>query len=151
MVTQNFSTWKDPQKENLSESWKSYWISSLLDGDGDADGVDGGLDEDALLLVPGDDHRVQQHLGRLSHLNWIKWINWIFRLKCTVIIQVINSMGFKSITYPVFILLLTSISGLLCRSTFCEEKFSTHMAACRVRFTAIRYGFSVADCKYSED
>ena len=42
----------------------------------------------------------------------------------------------------------TSISGLLCRSTFCEEKFSTHMAACSVRFTAIRYGFSVADCNW---
>ena len=30
---------------------------------------------------------------------------------------------------------LTSISGLLCLSTFWEEKFSTHMAAWRVRFT----------------
>ena len=43
-------------------------VVGLLDGDGDADGVDGGLDEDALLLVPGDDHRVQQRLLRLPHL-----------------------------------------------------------------------------------
>ena len=44
-------------------------MASLLDGDGDADGVDGGLDEDALLLVPGDDDRVEEHLGRLAHLD----------------------------------------------------------------------------------
>ena len=42
---------------------------------------------------------------------------------------------------------LTSISGLLWRSTFCDEKFSRHMAACSVRLTANRYGFNVADCK----
>ncbi len=51
--------------------------------------------------------------------------------------------GFKSSSGDSF----TSISGLLWRSTFCEEKFSRHMAAWSVRLTANKYGFSVADCK----
>ena len=40
---------------------------------------------------------------------------------------------------------LTSTSGLLCLSTTCDEKFSKHIAAVRVFFTAVRYGLSVAD------
>jgi len=39
---------------------------------------------------------------------------------------------------------LTSTSGLLCRSTTCEEKLSRHMAAVRVCLTAARYGLRVA-------
>lgn len=31
-----------------------------------------------------------------------------------------------------------SISGLLCRSTTCDEKFSTHIAAVNVERTAVR-------------
>lgn len=39
---------------------------------------------------------------------------------------------------------LTSTSGLLCRSTTWEEKFSKHRAAWRVARTAFRYGRKVA-------
>lgn len=42
---------------------------------------------------------------------------------------------------------LTSTSGLLCLSTTCDEKFSTHMEACKVFLTASRYGFRVDDYK----
>ena len=45
------------------------YLVRLLDGDRDPDGVDGGLDEDPLLLVPGDDDGVEQHLRRLLHLD----------------------------------------------------------------------------------
>jgi hypothetical protein len=38
-----------------------------------------------------------------------------------------------------------SLFAKSCRSTFCEEKFSWHMAASRLRFTATRYGFRVED------
>jgi len=40
----------------------------------------------------------------------------------------------------------TSTSGLLCRSTFWEEKFSRHMAASSVDRTAARYVARVFDC-----
>lgn len=39
-------------------------------------------------------------------------------------------------TYP------TSISGLLCRSTICEAKFSMQSAASRVALMQSRYGLS---------
>lgn len=39
-----------------------------------------------------------------------------------------------------------STSGLLCRSTFCEEKFSKHIAASSVDRTAARYVANVFDC-----
>jgi len=39
----------------------------------------------------------------------------------------------------------TSTSGLLCRSTTCDEKLSRHIAAVNVWRTAFRYGCNVAD------
>lgn len=41
----------------------------LLDGNRDPDRVDGRLDEHPLLLVPGYDHWVEEHLWRLLHLD----------------------------------------------------------------------------------
>ena len=38
-------------------------LVGLLDADADADAVDAGLDEDTLVLVPGDGQGVQQDLG----------------------------------------------------------------------------------------
>lgn len=38
-----------------------------------------------------------------------------------------------------------SISGLLCRSTTCDEKFSKQIEAVRVDRTAFRYGLRVFD------
>ena len=40
------------------------------------------------------------------------------------------------------LLLLTSTSGLLWRSTTCDSKFSRHMVAVSVERTAVRYGFN---------
>lgn len=45
------------------------------------------------------------------------------------------------------VLPIVSISGLLCRSTSCDEKFSRHIAACSVDLTAARYVARVFDCK----
>ena len=39
-------------------------LIGLLDGDRDADGVDGGLDQNAFLLVPRDDDRIEKQLRR---------------------------------------------------------------------------------------
>ena len=38
-------------------------LVGLLDTDADADAVDAGLDEDTLVLVPGDGQGIQQNLG----------------------------------------------------------------------------------------
>jgi hypothetical protein len=43
---------------------------------------------------------------------------------------------------------LASTSGLLCRSTIWEAKFSKHIAAVRVERMAARYGASETDCKF---
>lgn len=45
------------------------------------------------------------------------------------------------------LLIRTSTSGLLCLSTIWDEKFSKHIAAFRVRLTAVKYGFKVPDWK----
>ena len=47
----------------------SFSLSSLLDGDGDPDGVDGGLDEDPLPLVPGDYDWAEEELLGGGHLH----------------------------------------------------------------------------------
>lgn len=41
---------------------------------------------------------------------------------------------------------LASISGLLCLSTTCDEKFCSVKAAVKVLLTALRYGRRVLDC-----
>ena len=45
---------------------------------------------------------------------------------------------------------LASISGLLCLSTTCDEKFSSVNAAVNVARTALRYGLKVLDCRVSD-
>ena len=44
-------------------------IADLLDSDGHSDGVDRPLDEDALLVVPRDDHGVEEELLRGADLH----------------------------------------------------------------------------------
>lgn len=168
----------------------------LLHRDADAHRVNGALDENLLLLVPADDHRLQQQLfaapanrgragvtqreaftggkqggsrrdaggvGALLH-------DAPASRRCCSLLDPLpppavprlsagtgavpegrgcprhgrKGPGLPRCSLPAPY--LTSTSGLLCRSTTCEEKFSRHSAACSVARTAFRYGRSVAVC-----
>lgn len=49
---------------------KLFDLVSLFDGDGDPNGVDGRFDQNAFLLVSGNDHRIEDQLGRLLDLDF---------------------------------------------------------------------------------
>ena len=63
---------------------------SLLDGDGHPDAVDGGLDENPLLIVSGYDDRVQEQLRGLLHLDF--WFVVTFNFLRTEVFQAHGSL-----------------------------------------------------------
>ena len=97
-------------------------LVGLLDRDTQSDRVDRGFDKNALGFIAGYDKGVQEDFRRCSSSDsahmWIA--SW-------------------PVTYR------ASTSGLLCRSTTCDEKFSKVRAAVSVLRTALRYGRSVLD------
>lgn len=120
--------------------------TDLLDSDADSDRVDGALNQDFLLVISADDHRLEEQLfttsgsERNTH-NPLRshyyestggW-SWIADfMHCWLLFTAPKSTH------------RTSTSGLLCLSTTCEEKFSRQRAACKVARTALRYGRKVA-------
>lgn len=72
----------------------------------------------------------------------------LMRTEFTLLSIKTRSFSLRDMTTGVKIsssLLRTSTSGLLCRSTTCDEKLVRHMAAFNVCRTAVKYGFNVAD------
>lgn len=69
------------------------------------------------------------------------------RTELTLVSIRTRSFSFRDITTGFSsnsLLLRTSTSGLLCRSTTCDEKLVKHIDAVNVCRTAVKYGFSVA-------
>lgn len=119
-------------------------VRYLFDGDADPHRVDGALDQDFLLIVAADHHRLQKqlfaapadrhHIGRVRFPKSGTSRLWLSSI----------DVNLRAFTLSAPLTHLTSTSGLLCRSTTWEEKFSKHRAACRVARTAFRYGRRVA-------
>ena len=99
----------------------------LFDGNGYSDRVHWAFDQNLLFFVPADCHRSQEQFFAAPELA-SEQVGWQLRRACPA-------------KYSAH---LTSTSGLLCRSTTCDSKFSKHMVAVSVERTADRYGFKVA-------